>query len=511
MTAAAPDVRPMTPRQTAWRLFFTAWIVYALHVSTDVVREHYPALALGDHFSFNLEGYCGLHPDLFEVPGRGCFSGNNPGVSMVAAIPYALARPIIDPIVARVQASRLASGQTEPPAYNTPWPNSRRFYAEAWRRGLDIKLGLAAMVMQIFCMAPSSALGVVLVYFALLYTLTSSRAAMWLALLYGFGTPVLFRTGFLNHNLMLGHIGFAGFLAVWNPWRGSWLSHRARDFCCGLAGGLALLFDYTGAVLVSCLGVYVVAKRWREGGRSEAARGALWYLLGTLGPIALLWWYQYRAFGNAFLPGQAWMPPVEWSDRGYRGYEFPPMPDLLWRLLLDHRFGLFTSAPVLLLALAAPFLDRGPARRVPALEMLAIFVVAIGTWLFFGGSNYVRLQFNTGIRYLTCLLPFLFIPAALVLSRLKLPTAWAWALLGLTVAWPLAMYRKVQYPIGLLDPIMRTFSAGFTLPVLHTLSATGGQYGDFFANGVSPLPLFALTGAVIYGIWSPRFRRRPDW
>ena len=109
------DDHVLTRRQTGWRLFWTAWIVYALHFATDVVREHYPALALGDHFSFTLEGYCGLHPDLFETPGRGCHIGNNPGVSMLAAIPYALARLVIDPVVARVQARRVSGGQTEPP------------------------------------------------------------------------------------------------------------------------------------------------------------------------------------------------------------------------------------------------------------------------------------------------------------------------------------------------------------------------------------------------------------
>jgi hypothetical protein len=121
----------LTRRQTAWRLFGTAWIVYALHFATDIVREHSPALALGDHFSFRLEGYCGLHPDLFETPGRGCHIGNNPGVSMLAAIPYALARPVIDPVVARVQPRRLASGQTEPPELRTERENARRFYRQA--------------------------------------------------------------------------------------------------------------------------------------------------------------------------------------------------------------------------------------------------------------------------------------------------------------------------------------------------------------------------------------------
>jgi hypothetical protein len=31
-----------------------------------------------------------------------------------------------------------------------------------------------------------------------------------------------------------------------------------------------------------------------------------------------------------------------------------------------------------------------------------------------------------------------------------------------------------------------------------------GQYGEYFSNGVSPLPLFALAAAVLYGVWMVR-------
>jgi len=501
----------LTTRQIAWRVFFTAWIVYALHFSTDIVREHYPALALGDHFSFNLDGYCGMHPDLFETPGRGCHIGNNPGASMLAAIPYALARPIIDPIVARVQARRLASGQTEPPALNTPWANARRFYALAWRRGLDIKLGLAALVMQVFCMAPSSALGVVLMFLTLRAVLGRDRAAMWLSLLYAFGTPVFFRTGFLNHNLMLGHFAFAGFLAVWNPWGGTRLSVRTRDALCGFGAGVALLFDYSGAVFIATLFGYVVAKRWRERGIPDAVRGGTAFVAGTLPGVLLLWFYQWKAFGNPFLPGQHWMPPVEFIDRGYQGYQFPPDPGLFGMLLFDYRFGLFAAGPILLLALALPWVNRRGRAAVPWLEQLALLGIPLAMVLFFAGNNYTRLQFNTGIRYLAPILPFLFVPAAIVLSRLRPLMAYGWALLALVVSWPLAMYREVERPLGLLDPIVRTLSGGFALPILSTLSETTGQYGDFFAREVTPLAVFVLAGAVIYGLWSPRFRRGEPW
>ena len=66
---------------------------------------------------------------------------------------------------------------------------------------------------------------------------------------------------------------------------------------------------------------------------------------------------------------------------------------------------------------------------------------------------------------------------------------------------------EVERPLGILDPIVRTLSAGFAVPVLNTLARTTGQYGDFFSNGVTPIALFVLAGAVIYGLWSPHFRR----
>jgi hypothetical protein len=124
-----------SPRGLAIRLFLTCWLIYALHFSTNIVREIFPALALGDHFSFRVDEYAHMHPDLFEKPGYGWHIGNNPGVSMLAAIPYALARPLIDPIVQHVNQSRAAQGLTEPPAYNSPWEHNRQFYVEAWRRG----------------------------------------------------------------------------------------------------------------------------------------------------------------------------------------------------------------------------------------------------------------------------------------------------------------------------------------------------------------------------------------
>lgn len=66
-------------RATSWRLFVTVWVVCALHATTNVVRETYLALALGEDFSIRVDKYIGLHDDLFEMPGRGAYINSNPG------------------------------------------------------------------------------------------------------------------------------------------------------------------------------------------------------------------------------------------------------------------------------------------------------------------------------------------------------------------------------------------------------------------------------------------------
>jgi len=488
----------MPPRAIALRLFLTCWIVYVLHFATNIVREIYPALALGDHFSFRVDEYAHMHPDLFEKEGYGWHIGNNPGASMVAAIPYALARPVIDRVVARVQARRAASGG-EPPVYDSPWPMAREFYAESWRRGYDIKFGLAAAVMQSMCMAPSSALAVVMMFWLLRLVFRSDRKAMWLSLLYAFGTPVFFRTGFLNHNLMLGHIAFAGFLAMWNPGDSLRWTPRTRSFLGGLAGGTALLFDYSGAVLLLLLFAYCVVKRLMDSSFAEAFRHGVFYVLGTLGPVGLLWLYQWRSFGNPFFPGQHWMPPVEWIELGYQGYG-PPQLELLAALAFDYRFGLFVTCPLMLLAVVSPLVDRGAGRRLPARELGAMLVIFAVFWVFFSGSNYTRLQYNTGIRYMAPMFPFLFVPAVVVLDRMRFGLVYLIGVLSVAQSWALAMVRDVERGPGILAPILNVLLGGFQLPLLTRLSRMEA-YADLFPFGPSPLPLFALAGAVLVGIW----------
>lgn len=191
--------------------------MYALHFATNTVREIYPALSLGDRLSFDVSEYLGLHPDIFELPGRGAYINNNPGASILGAIPYALACPIIDRASQFVQTSRQASGQPIP-EYQTEYPMAREFFRQAYKRGLDVKFGLAAGVMQAFLMAPLAALSVVGMFYVWNSLLDHKRNALLLALLYAFATPVFYRVAQLNHNLLQAIFAWFAFLLLWKSW-----------------------------------------------------------------------------------------------------------------------------------------------------------------------------------------------------------------------------------------------------------------------------------------------------
>jgi len=178
-----------------------------------------------------------------------------------------------------------------------------------------------------------------------------------------------------------------------------------------------------------------------------------------------------------------------------------PQWELLTSLALDYRYGLFTSAPLFLLALVSPMSNRRGPPRVPSLELWTMLLFCLALFLFFGGVQYTRLQFNTGIRYLAPIFPLLFVPSVLVLNRLPPLAIYLYTVFCITESWCLAMYRDVERGLGLLDPIAHVFLGGFQLPALTTLSRLGNQYGNFFAAGVSPLPLFALITAILYGLW----------
>jgi hypothetical protein len=480
--------------ELAFRLFVTCWFIYALHFATNTVREIYPALSLGDHLSFDVSEYVGLHPDIFTIPGRGSFINNNPGASILGAIPYALTRPIVDYVVNRVQQERLTHPGSEP-TYDSIYPLSREFYKKAYERGLDVKFGLAAGVMSTLLMAPLSALSVVLMFYILLTLTHKTKQSFFLALLYAFATPVFYRTAQLNQNLLQSHFALFAFVLLWRPWDNSNNILKRYWLLAGLLIGFTLVLDYSGTVIILAFSLYAFV-RWSSIPKSiRHVSDLLIFGLGVTACVSILLTYQWLAFGNPIFPAQHYMPPTTYSGMGFNGMTLP-QPDLFIELMFGMRYGLFTSAPFLLLALYIPAWFRRDLRLLENRETVFIVLFSFAFFLFTSANQFARMQFNTGVRHVIPVTPFLFLIAAGVLLHI---TKWIALLFGVIAtywSWCLAMYRDVEQGSGVFESLIHITTGGPRLPWLTTLQNLG-----LAPHWMTALLILFIGGIILWVVW----------
>jgi len=491
---------------TAARLLLTGWVVYTLHFATDIAREHYPAFSLAERGTLRVDPYLGLHPDLFAIPDRGAFINNNPGASLLGALPYAVARPLVDALVARASAVR---SDGPPPEFADPRPDRREFFARTYARGLDIRFGLAAGVMQAFGTAPLSAAMLLVMYSVLRRFGFSGRESMWLALVYGFATPIFFRAAFLNHNLFVAHATLGGFALLQ---RADGITHDPRRLAAaGAVSGAGLLCDYAGAVPLVALGSYALARLFKTlpAGQAVSRFGAM--VAGACLPVGALLVYQAWAFGHPLLPAQHYMPATQYSGLGWNGFDWPAL-DLLAQNLLDPRFGMLAFGPLLALAFAQPLLGSGRRSRVHQPERVLALGLFFALLVFTSANQYARLQWNTGFRMLAPAVPLLFVLCADVLTQLPRRVAIALAGLATAHAWSLAMVRA-----DAIESIATVLTSGPRLPWLTSVWRAGSSYLPSASEQLSPsllaAPFLAVGAGLLVWIWTrawPEGRREHE-
>ena len=441
----------------------------------------------------------GMHPDIFELPGRGVFINNNPGASILGAIPYTLTRPFIDIVVNKVLQIR-AANPNGPPEYNSIYPMAREFYQEAYQRGYDIKFGLAAGVMQVLLMAPLSALSVVVIFYILLALTKQTRMSLILAVLYAFATPVFYRTAQLNHNLLQSHFALFAFALLWRPWSSSKHLNPLQWLLAGLLTGYTVVLDYSGVVIVLAIGVYALVKWISTESAYRKYSAIVLFGAGVAISVAILVIYQWSAFGNPILPAQSYMPATTYSGYGYRGIDWP-QPDLFLALGFNLRYGLFTSAPFLLLALFIPAWFRKEWRIVEKRETLFILFFSLLFFVFTSANQFARMQFNSGIRHVVPVTPFLFLIVAGVFIKLPRWFQISFGAITLYWSWCLAMYRDVEQGSGIFEALTHITLGGPQLPWLMTLHRLG-----MAPSWLSAWIFLFLAGILLWGIWKFRFR-----
>jgi hypothetical protein len=484
-------------RPVGWRLFVTVWLVYSVFATTNVVRETYLAISLGERLSARVDPYRGLHPDLFEIPGRGWFINGNPGASILGAVPYGI---LVHPAITLATRIRPEIAAPKPPAtYDDLRPNRTYFMNEARARGLDIVLGLAALGTGVTLMAPAAALATLIMFVFLRARLGDERRALAMSLLFAFATPTLFRAAFLNHNAIVAHLVLAAFVvkAGVTPRRNGGSADFRVPVAVGLLLGYALVCDYTAIPFLFVFGGWFLHDGWKRGGAPGALRSATPYASAAVAAMLILFWYQWSAFGHPIWPAQLYMPPTDLSAQGWMGFT-PPTLDRFARNLFDPRYGLIAFSPLLGLALAFPAVRRRASTIFDGTtEYFWIFAAFAALLLFVSAQTFTYLQWNTGVRYMVPIVPLLFLVAVPVLGTLPRPAFWLVSASSLVVSLAVTMMREdVPTSLRLL------FTEGPTLPVLIVLRKMASGYALRLPAATFWL-VAAAVGTALFIIWRP--------
>ncbi|WNG44188.1 hypothetical protein F0U60_08780 [Archangium minus] len=232
---------------------------------------------------------------------------------------------------------------------------------------------------------------------------------------------------------------FSGFYALWRIARDEW---RERGYLvAGACAGATVAAEYTGALGVLGLVLYaVLSVLWREEPpRARWVRlgqGAGLALVGALPFVVGLMLYHQAAFGHPLESGYkhlndaAYQP---WHLGGFLGIRYPD-PRAFALSFFSPLRGLFALSPFLLLALpgVAVLRHEARARREMRAHLWLVVALLAGYTYFTSAFSYDSWGWTTGPRHLTGLVPFLLLPAGLLLERLR--TSGHPALLGAAAA-----------------------------------------------------------------------------
>jgi hypothetical protein len=204
---------------------------------------------------------------------------------------------------------------------------------------------------------------------------------------------------------------FLTFYSLWRLGRGEW-----RDdlyLLSGLLAGLTVAAEYTGALPLVPIAIYGVVTAKRK------IRAIVFAAVGVLPVVIALMWYHSAAFGNPLTTGYKFLNDAayqHWHLGGFLGIRYPD-PRAFALSFCSPLRGLFALSPVLLIGVLGLPLGQWArdARHERALSIGVLLLYAYFTSSF----TYDSWGWTTGPRHLTGLVPFLLLPIAALVTRLR--------------------------------------------------------------------------------------------
>lgn len=390
-------------RRIAAGLFLVAFVTFAWffggggwnqNAQFDLMR------AVVERRTFYVDGYAVNTGDLSTGWRGHTYINKPPGVSLLAAIPYA-------PVYAIERA------------FHMPIDRWLLMTVNAW------------IVTVLTCGVTGALIPAVLYLYMRRRAGSSPLAAAAIAYAIAFGTII-----FPYSTMLFAHVPAALFLLLAFVW------HDRRPLLAGVCAGIAGLCFYFCIPAAAVILVLVLTRSWKS---------ALRFVAGGIPFGILLGWYHYECFGSP------WRTSVE-SSGGFTeqgklfGVIGKPAIDALWGITFSPYRGLFYSSPILLVAILGIIMMI--TRRAMLRELTAIVVISlifiIGTASFNGWSGGSAF----GPRYLLPIVPLLAIPMTFAVPMFRI----LYIVLGVvSIAINFIATAVDPMPSALLDDPLRTY------------------------------------------------------
>jgi hypothetical protein len=257
----------------------------------------------------------------------------------------------------------------------------------------------------------------------LLWTVFPSLALLWLlrrvlmtiapdfadvvTILYAMGTMAYaYAEAYMSHQVTA-VLAFSCFFCAWRVLRGEW--RQGGWVLAGFAAGCTVLAEYTGALTVVCLALWVAVELRAKPRALSVAVGLV--AVGALLPVSALLAYHQACFGHPLQSGYKFLNDAAymgWHQGGFLGIRLPDARALVLSFFSPLR-GLLTMSPVLVGAILG---STQLKQKAPNLLWLTVILAAANTY-FTASFTYDSWGWTVGPRHLTPWVPFLMLPLAL--------------------------------------------------------------------------------------------------
>ncbi|MBU1152624.1 hypothetical protein KKB84_01440 [bacterium] len=277
--------------------------------------------------------------------------------------------------------------------------------------GLKVGINFIYYLLRVITVSLPSALFAVIFYRFLGLFNHSSKYNVWLTFALSLGTLCFpYSTLFYGHQ-QAAILCFISFILIYLL-KDNLIPSSLGTILVGFFSGLALITEYTSAIIIMLLFIYLII--------TLPEKKKLWlYFLFALPSLILLLIYNYLCFENPFVLGYANQAPeiaAEAMGRGFFGFSLPKL-SILYTILFSSYRGVFYTSPVLLFSILG-FYYLYKERHL----RMEFYICLISTiTLFLLNSSFAAWHGGYGIgpRYVIPMLPFMAFPIIFIFNKNK--------------------------------------------------------------------------------------------